>query len=388
MHSLAMKWGLFSRSTEIAVVLFAWCVLGLGQTERSDTHRSSSPDELQSTKAGDRSPQEELRIGTALTARGEFERAIPHLIAARVANDYAASFNLAICYVATNQPALAIPILNDLRSASHDNAEVNNLLAQAYVGDSQDQKALEALHRAADITPDNEKLYMFVADACMGKRAYALGLDVVSMGVQQLPNSARLHFERAMFLSLLDRFDEAKADFNLSRALAPNSHIAFVAGAQEAMLDGNVSEAIKFGREGVKHGDADFMLLTLLGEALLRSGAVPGRPEFEEAKAALEKAVTERANYPSSQLALGKLYLLDDRLSDAIAHLENARQLDPGNASVYSNLAVAYRKGGEISKAQDAIATLAKLNEARAEKIRAAPGDRRASHATTHDQDK
>ncbi|MBO0912177.1 MAG: tetratricopeptide repeat protein, partial [Acidobacteria bacterium] len=134
-------------------------------------------------------PEEELRQGTALTRNGQFAEAIPHLVAARgrVANEYAAKFNLAICYVATGQPKLGIAILSELRTGGDDNADVNNLLAQAYVGDSRNQEAFEALKRAVSFTPANEKLYVFVADACMGKRAYALGMRVVDLGLKNLP---------------------------------------------------------------------------------------------------------------------------------------------------------------------------------------------------------
>ena len=107
---------------------------------------------------------------------------------------------------------------------------------------------------------------------------------------------------------------------------------------------------------------------------------------FEEARQALEAAVTERPNYPSSQLSLGKLYLLGGQAADAIAHLEKARELSPENPSVYSNLAAAYRKAGDLQKAQEALAALAKLNDAQAEKIRTAPGETKASYAGTASQ--
>ena len=104
--------------------------------------------------------EEELQKGTALTRTGSFAEAIPHLLAARgrAANDYAASFNLSLCLVATGQPTQAIPILTALRAAGHDNADVNNLLAQAYIGDGQNQKALEAFEQASKLAPENEKL--------------------------------------------------------------------------------------------------------------------------------------------------------------------------------------------------------------------------------------
>ena len=125
--------------------------------------------------------ESELRTGTSFTSQGHFSEAIPHLLAARgnVANEYAAGFNLALCYVATGQASQAIPILNELRASNHDNADVNNLLAQAYVGTAQDGEAFQALQRAVSFTPGNEKLYMFIVDACMDKQNYALGIKVV-----------------------------------------------------------------------------------------------------------------------------------------------------------------------------------------------------------------
>ena len=349
------------------------------QTSKAQAASDRSPD------GSDPQAEEELQKGTALTRAGSFAEAIPHLLAARgrVSNDYATSFNLSLCYVATGQSTPAIPILSALRTAGHDNADVNNLLAQAYVGDGQNQKALEALQEASKLAPENEKLYLFVADACMAKQEYAVGLQVADLGLDHLPNSAHLHYQRGMFLALLDEWDAGKKDFDQASKLAPENDIAFVAAAQKAMFEGDVWEAVRAAREGVKKGHQHYQLLTLLGESLLRSGIAPGQPEFTEAREALEKSVAERPNYAGSQLALGKLNLLDNRLDDAIAHLETARQLNPDNTSVYSNLAAAYRRHGDLPQAQNMLAVLAKLNQAQAEKIRAAPGDRKAGYAGT-----
>jgi Flp pilus assembly protein TadD len=183
-----------------------------------------------------------------------------------------------------------------------------------------------------------------------------------------------------MFLALLDRFDDARADFALAQKLAPDSDIAFDAGAQQAMLAGDVAAAISTARKGVFKGHQDFTLLALLGEALLRSGATPGQPEFEEARQALEKSIQLRPRYPSSQLAIGKLHLVENRLPDAIVHLEIARQLNPDDPAVYSNLATAYRRAGNLQKAQESLITLARLNHVQAEKIRSAVGDRKAGY--------
>jgi tetratricopeptide (TPR) repeat protein len=366
----------------IGVTVCAMMQTVVTQTKLSTSMSSSQSDEAPASFAAGSQAEQELQRGTALTSEGHFAEALPHLLAARgrVANEYAATFNLALCYVGISEYAKAIPILADLRRAGHDSADVNNLLAQSYVGDGQQQKAFEALEKAASFTPANEKLYMFVADACMAKQNYALGLRVVNLGLKNLQNSARLHYERAMFLSLLDQFDNAKTDFDLAQKLAPDSDFGFDAGAQQAMLSGDVTGAVRIARAGISKGYQDFMLLALLGEALLRSGTAPGQPEFEDARQVLENSIQLRPNYPSSQLALGKLYLLEGRTTDAIVHLEIARNLSLNNPAVYSQLATAYRKIGDLPKAQDALATLAKLNQEQAEKIRTAPGDRRAGY--------
>jgi tetratricopeptide (TPR) repeat protein len=73
--------------------------------------------------------------------------------------------------------------------------------------------------------------------------------------------------------------------------------------------------------------------------------------------------------------------LLAGRLNDAIAHLEIARELAPEKPAVYANLAKAYQRRGNAAETQDALMALAALNQAQAEKIGEAPGDRKAGYS-------
>src|SRR5689334_3541968 len=92
----------------------------------------------------ERQAEEELQKGTALTRSGNFSDAIPHLLAAqgKVHNQYAASFNLALCYVGIGEYKRAISVLNDLHREDPEGADVENLLAQAYIGNGQPKEAL------------------------------------------------------------------------------------------------------------------------------------------------------------------------------------------------------------------------------------------------------
>jgi predicted Zn-dependent protease len=346
---------------------------GLTSDGKTDEKSGTTPD-----------PQAELELreGTALTHDGHFTEAIPHLKAARgrVADEYAANFNLALCYVATGTYKYAISVLDDLRRDGRDTTDVENLLAQAYIGSGQMSEAWVAVEQAAAKSPQNEKLYVFVSDACTDHQNFDLGLKVVELGLRNLPQSARLHYQRGMFLTQLDRFDQAKPDFELAEKLAPEGAIGFLSQAERSMLEGDIPHALGAAREGIAKGFQDPVLLTVLGASLLRSGVTPGQPEFAEAQSALERSVAERPNDAASQIALGEIYLHAGRLDDAITHLEKARQMKPNQPAVYANLAKAYQRHGDTQQAQQALAVLERLNLARADQIRNAPGERKMSY--------
>jgi predicted Zn-dependent protease len=329
--------------------------------------------------------RDELQTGTVLTRQGRFREAIPHLEKARagLGNEYPIEFDLSLCYIGAGEYTKAIRTLDDLRRQKHDNADVENLLAQAYIGIGQRRDALDAVERAAAISPKNEKLFAFVADACRDAQDFELGLDVIDIGLRDLPQSARLHYERAFFLSDLDRFDSAKPDFELAAKLGQGTEIEYTALAHQRLLEGNIVEAVRTAREGVHHGVQNPGLLVILGKALLLSGVAPGQTEFTEAQKALEKVSLERPRDAGALIGLGQLDLLSSRMDDAIAHLEAARRMRPSEPSIYASLAKAYHRKGDAQRAQEAIATLESLNQAQADRIRNAPGERKTGYTGT-----
>jgi len=366
-----------TRARIVAAAAIFSCILCAGQISSQHQSASGVPAAVQPSEADAPSGwlelgRDELQRGTTLTRQGKFKDAIPHLLAAQrgLTNEYALEFNLGLCYVGVGEYTKAVQILDGLRRGGHENADVENLLAQAYVGSGQGPQALATVERAAAIAPQNEKLFTFVTDACTDVNDFELGLKVVDIGLRNLPQSARLHYERAVFLSQLDQFDRAKPDFQLASTLGKGSEIGYLASAYENLLGGNVSEAIRISREGIKQGVQNPALLVILGKALLRSGIVPGQPEFAEAQAVLEKAVAQRPNDAGSQIGLGQIYLMSGQLDDAIAHLETARRMQPDQPSIYASLAKAYQRKGDSQSAHEALA----------ERIRSAPGERKMSY--------
>src|SRR5215469_1682456 len=151
---------------QIAIIgLMTWsCLEGTAaQGQESGAQPPPLPTTQEATAQEALSPAEaELQTGIALTRSGRFAEAIPHFLAARghVSNEYAAEFNLALCYVGENQADAAIPILSELQK-KHEVAGVENLLAQAYAQKGYVNEAFEALQKAEKLSPKDEKLHLF-----------------------------------------------------------------------------------------------------------------------------------------------------------------------------------------------------------------------------------
>lgn len=342
------------------------CVVAQTQASKAP-NRSSTEQAAQGTTP---QPEAELQTGITLTRSGHFSVAIPHFLAARghVSDEYAAEFNLALCYVGIGEFPKAISILVGLRNGTHENASVENLLSQAYEGNDQPKEALEAFQKAAAVTPNDEKLYLLVEAAFMEKQDYAQALRVVQAGLKNLPDSAKLHYELGYGLWQVEEPAMAKPEFDRAAALAPHSAIGYLAAAQESFMLGDLSQAAKTARAGVLEGFADYQLLCLLGDALIHNGASPGTPDFAEAKQALEKSIAARPKYASSQIALGRILLQEDHIDAAIEHLELGHRLAPRNPTPCLLLATAYRKRGRSEQAQAMLALVDKLNQEQARK--------------------
>jgi Flp pilus assembly protein TadD len=296
----------------------------------------------------------ELLTGADLTRRGLLQEAIPHLLAAQRLNvgSFAASFDLGICYIGTRNFKEAIAVLAPLQASPAHTPAVDNLLAQAYLGNGQAQAALSAFAEAAAASPKDETLYAYMADACTDHQDYALGLEIAARGLQQLPDSARLHYEHAVFLARLGRFEEGKPEFDQAAQLAPDSYIGYLAQVQKDLYEDDLSRATEVLHRAIQAGHRDYQMLSLLGTVLLHEGAAPGQPEFAEAQAALEESARLRPDYSATQIGLGKVCLMQGRFQDAVQHLEIGRTLEPNNPAVYSNLANAYQQLGEREKAR------------------------------------
>lgn len=308
-------------------------------------------------------PQSQFELGIALEENNFPQRSIAYLDAVhqRFPESYDIGFDLILDYIAAKDFPHAISVATDLIGRGDETAELNNLLAEAYEGNNDIRRAVDALRRAIALDPEDEDNYLDFASLCMNQRSFKAGMTVLEVGLKYHPKSDKLIFMRGVLYAMQDEFDLAEKDFELSAKLGPEANFGYIGLGVTYLETGHDAEAIQVLRRRLKEKPNDAGLLYLLGEGLLRSGASPGSAEYKEAKSSLEKSVSLNPKLCLPHVALGTIYLDEDRTKDAVHEFEQARAIDPTERSAYSHLAVAYRRLGETDKANEVLNGLKEL---------------------------
>jgi tetratricopeptide (TPR) repeat protein len=310
-------------------------------------------------------PSSQFAIGGKLASRGLFDAAIAYLIAARDSHpeSYDVAFDLALCYLNLKRYPDAIAVLQETISRGRENSELNNMLAEAYEGNHETQNAIVALRRAIAIAPDDMDNYLDFASICIDHQDYLAAFKVIQAGLQTNPNSDRLFFERGILYAVQDNFQLAEQDFKRAAALSPGKDSNYKGLGILYLESGKGAQAVETLKRRLKSKPDDPDLLYLLGEALLRSGGQPGDAPHREAQASFEKAVQLNPGLCLARVSLGRMYLEQGSVEDAVSQLEKARTSDPKEKSTYWQLAMAYRRLGEPEKQTEVLLILKKLND-------------------------
>ncbi len=310
-------------------------------------------------------PPWRFRIGLLLAQYALFQNALPFFERFDTGSPQFrdAAFNLAICQLETKQFSKALVTLRQLLEQGPKTAELDTLLAEALEGTHETQAAIDALREATQLAPEDESGFVSLTALCTKYEAYDVGMKVLASALQSHPNSDRLIFQRGVIYALTGQFPLAEQDFQMAARLAPEKNLSYAALGVNYLQAGDPEKAIASLRSRVAQTPDDATLQFLLGETLLRSGVSPESPEFAEARKALEQASRLDPQSANSRVELGKLYLKEDRIDDAVRTLEEARTLDSKSTAAYLQLVMAYRRAGKPDSAMAALARLNQLNE-------------------------
>lgn len=246
-------------------------------------------------------------------------------------------------------------------------ADLLNLLAATEEGDHQTSAAVAHLRQAILLAPSDPRNYLDLATIALVHHSYQVGIDVLNTGLQVLPGDASLAVARGVLYAQTGRYDLAESDFEKAqeaRAESPHPSAATVGMGIALMQSDHVDSAIRLLRQKLAAHPTDPDLNYLLAVALQRKGMAPGSAAFQEAVAALEKALRQRPGFAEARDELSALELRAGEPAKAAEDARLAMQLKPESTSAVYHRMMALR---QLKRTQEASALAQRLAQLQTE---------------------
>ncbi len=228
---------------------------------------------------------------------------------------------------------------------SPESAQTWSLIGIACAHLSQGDRSVNALRQAATLAPGEEEHWLNLTRELMELNRYSEAISAVQNGLAANPKSYALHLRLGAAHLAAGHYAEAESVFRALVAAGDPLPTGYIGLAQVLLRTGRAEEAAsELANAGQKLGP-NFLISYFLGLAFDRAG----KPL--EAMMAFQEAVRLNSNNAEVHLSLGKTELALGRVNDAIAELQQALRLSPGNPQAKRLLSQAYRRAGDSKNA-------------------------------------
>jgi len=306
-----------------------------------------------------------LQLAETLDRQRHFPEAARAWAAAQALNPRNAELpaRRAAALINAGSPSEATTVLRDALKQQPTDLRLNFLLAQAQ-RDSGDLEGGEATARALHAAhPEDVRMSYLLGQMLEARGRYQELVDFLKPEIAKLraggtkpPQIAMLLGSEGLALQQLHKYDEAIAVFREAAALAPDDPVRQVLLIQGYSTAGRHKEALEAAQKARTKFPDETSVAYQFGAALDRAGR---RDESEKTFRAL------LAQDPLDAGALNYLgYMIAERgpsanLDEAVALLQRALNVDPGNPSYLDSLGWAYFQQGKIDLADPPLTTAA-----------------------------
>ncbi|HEX4308925.1 MAG TPA: tetratricopeptide repeat protein [Acidobacteriaceae bacterium] len=358
-------------------------------------HSPRAADDLRRLLAADpHEPAAHAMAGVLDYEAHRCEAAIAHFENARavvVANETSA-IEYASCLTEQHQAAAAVDLLQQVRGSFPDSRNVRYDLALAQMANGENAAALVTLAPAADddpgilrlrasfeeqadqldaafrdlkqaveMNPKDERNYMDMALLCLDHEQDQRAADVMTVGLRYLPDNAAFYTIRGIAYTQLSKTEDAEKDFSRAAELDPNNPFGQSAHTILYLQREEPEQARQSLQRQVRLHPADATANILLADLLLHQGAVRGQPEWEQAKAAVSRALKAKPDSVDALNLEGRIDFDENQYDTAHQVLDQARRLDPDNPTTLNRLLLVDRKLGQEDEAHVVAGRLRKL---------------------------
>lgn len=292
-------------------------------------------------------PLARRQFATCLFETRQYERAAGEFTALLAQkDDPQLRYNLGLARYRAQQFRDAVAALEPLARDPSADADALSLLASAYEANKKTPAAVATLRGALDRFPRDERLYIDLAGLCLEHHSIPLAVEVMEIGVRNLPTSPRVRTVMGLVYVRAGSSDKAAEEYRIAASLAPDAGFGAVAQGLLLLQLGAADEAVKLLR-GQRARATNEKIDIALAQALLQSGA--GEAELLEAERLL--APLRETSDARVYTLRAKIFLQRNDLPRAAKSLESALALDPNDRTAAYQLMTTYRKLGRAAEA-------------------------------------
>jgi len=283
-------------------------------------------------------------------------------------DDEAAFYDLALLQWRSNDSTAALSTLQPLLDAHSADARTLRLAAAIHESNSETPAAVELLRAAILANPDDPDSYVDLATLSFTHGSYAVGIDMVSLGLSRLPNSATLYMTRGVLYGQNGDFEKAMADFEHAHKLDPGSSMAASAEGIAQSQRHNHEAALQDFRRQVREHPRDALAHYLLAEALSwaspDSKASGATNPLAEAISTAKKSILLDPHLVEAYDLLASLELQADQPEQAVKTCRAALAINPKDQQAIYSLILAIRKTGTKDELKGLVQRLTDLRKA------------------------
>lgn len=263
-----------------------------------------------------------------------------------------AQFDLALAYLlagkyeeAAEQVRANTEGVHSPNAASSESAQAWSLLGIAYAHLKLDDQSVHALGQAASLAPDEEDHWLNLTRELMDLNRHPDAIKAVQSGLAANPKSYALHLRLGAAYLAAGRYPEAESVFRDLVAAGDPLPTGYIGLAQVLLRTDRAEEADSELAAAEKRLGPTFLISYFRGLALDRAA----KPS--QALAAFREALQLNSDSPEVHLNVGKIELAQGQVREAIAELQEALRLSPGDRQATRLLSQAYRRAGDAENA-------------------------------------
>ncbi|MBV9927349.1 MAG: tetratricopeptide repeat protein [Acidobacteria bacterium] len=311
-------------------------------------------------------PSSRAELGAALLEAGLFEEAARELdaVVAAEPSNVDAVVALSRVHLKRRDIPAAGRALEGAVARGVDDAKVYAALADVYAAGGYVENAIPAMRLAIARDPKNESYRLRYGLMLNDTKAPGAAVIRVREALQEFPDSSPLWLALGIAQQGDGKSEDARKSFERSLELDPRSVPALAYLGSTYGERGQYAEAAALYERAIAAGSNFAVPYYLAADAMLK------QPAFDAARVEshLRRAVELEQDFAPAHLALGKLYVRQERWDEAAAEFERVTKLDPRSADARYQLGRVYVRLRRTADAQRQLDAFKQLSEAQKEK--------------------